>query len=343
MNKVSIIIPSLSPDYKLLELVDSLVASGLDNIIIINDGSDSSYDNIFTKLKDERSCVVLENKKNLGKGAALKIAFNYFLDNCQDCIGLVTVDADGQHHFEDVIKLAKKIKSPNDKILYLGSRDYYDQMPARSKLGNIVTGYLFRFLTGFNTKDVQTGLRAMPTRVVENFVTTSGNRYEYELNVLLEAKEKGIDIQEEGIRTIYIDNNNSSHFHPLMDSIKVYLVFIKFLFSSLSSTFLDFILFWLLFSSLNSILYSLIIARLIASLYNFIINKIFVFKNDGKGKISFLKYYLLLLVLLIIGYFSIRTLNNMLSWNVVIAKVFTETILFFVSFYIQRNFIFDKR
>ena len=81
-----------------------------------------------------------------------------------------------------------------------------------------------------------------------------GGRYEYETNVLLEIKRQGIAYAEEKIQTIYIENNQSSHFHPLLDSIRIYNIIFKFVLSSFSAFLIDISVFTLLLSLLSKIM-----------------------------------------------------------------------------------------
>jgi len=48
---------------------------------------------------------------NLGKGAALKTGMNYALVHFPNCCGVVTADADGQHHPEDIVRVAQRLRS----------------------------------------------------------------------------------------------------------------------------------------------------------------------------------------------------------------------------------------
>lgn len=88
-------------------------------------------------------------------------------------------------------------------------------------------------MTGMNVSDTQTGLRVIPMSQLPKLLTVKGERYEFEMNMLLEAKENNIPICEVSIATIYLDENQSSHFDVIRDSIKIYKVFFKYIFSSL--------------------------------------------------------------------------------------------------------------
>lgn len=74
------------------------------------------------------------------------------------------------------------------------------------------------------------------------------------MNMLITAREYQIPIQEFPIETIYLENNESSHFNPFRDSIRIYKVFLKFMLSSLSSFLIDIFLYWILGYILRPIL-----------------------------------------------------------------------------------------
>lgn len=341
MERVSILIPVLNPEKFFLDLISNLINRGIHKIIIVNDGSENKHQELFNQLKQENKCIVLEHQKNMGKGRALKTGFEYFVQNCNNDIGLITVDADGQHLVEDVIKLAGMLKDDSNYII-LGSRKFNIGVPLRSRFGNFITKYFFYFITGVKISDTQTGLRAIPSNIVGRLTSIQGERYEYELNVLLSSGFLGVGLVEEPVNTVYIDNNSASHFRPLMDSCKIYFVFVKFLFSSLSSAVVDFIIFWMLFIISDSIFYSLVSARFLASSYNFLVNKELVFRKKGHVVGSLLKYYGLASTVLLITYYFIKFSTTFLGWEVLLSKVIIEILLFVFSFNVQRNYIFRK-
>lgn len=109
------------------------------------------------------------------------------------------------------------------KALSLGERDFdQEKVPFRSKFGNSCTRNLFKILYHIGLKDTQTGLRGIPNRLIPDFRKLAGDRYEYEMNMLIACSQQRIPIKSITIDTIYVDNNSSSHFHPILDSFKIY-------------------------------------------------------------------------------------------------------------------------
>ena len=184
----------------------------------------------------------------MGKGRALKTAFNYILNTCGEDVRVVTVDADGQHTMKAVKAVCDAVNEKTELIL--GSRqlnnDKTEKVPLRSRFGNAVTTLVFRYLCNINIRDTQTGLRCIPGGgILRGVLGVSGERYEYETNVLLWCKEQGIMIKEVPVEKIYENDNATSHFHPLLDSIKIYSIILKYMFASFLSVVLDNTIFFL--------------------------------------------------------------------------------------------------
>ncbi len=360
-HEIAIVIPALNPDDRMITLVKELTEAGFENIILVDDGSEISNRKYFKTCKEEYNCRILRHVINFGKGIALKSAFNHILDNRPDINGTVTVDCDGQHVIEDILTCARLVHEHPDHLI-LGCRQFDDkEIPLRSRFGNKFTRHFIKLLCGINVSDTQTGLRGMSrTLIQEYFAKTKGERFEYEMNMLLCARECQIPILEFPIRTIYLENNESSHFNPFIDSIRIYKVFLKFMLSSLSSFVIDIALYYLLglifrpligdkvqisFFGLEISLFILlrsVLSRLGSSLYNFTINKRQVFHNESKDYKVILKYYTLCICQLIISALLVdKALTFIFSST--IRKCIIDTILFTVSFQIQREWVFKKR
>lgn len=348
MNEIAIIIPSLNPDEKLCNLVVALRKAGFSTIILVNDGSDLSTCHFFNQAVQTSGCILLNHTVNQGKGRALKTAFEYILTQCPQIKGAVTVDADGQHSVKDTVACANALCAHPDSLI-MGCRQFSEKhIPARSRMGNKFTCKVIKLLCGISLSDTQTGLRGISLTYMQKFIEIKGERFEYEMNMLLAAKENNIPFYEVPIQTIYIDENKTSHFNPLKDSLRIYAVFGKFLLSSLSSSVVDIVLFSLLVILLKSILPNTYIilatagARIVSSIVNFLINKNTVF-HDGSNKIqTVIKYFSLCIIQLALSAFSVNLLFALLSINESVIKIMVDTILFILSFYIQREWVFRK-
>lgn len=357
-KEIAVIIPALDPDERMVELVRNLRESGYENIILVDDGSAIQNRKYFKTAKEEYGCKIIRHVVNFGKGMALKSAFNYILESRPDLLGAVTVDCDGQHVLKDIDTCAKMTWHNPDKLI-LGCRQFDDkEIPLRSRFGNKLTRQVIRLLCGIQVSDTQTGLRGLPTPLIRKyFANVKGERFEYEMNMLIAAKEYQIPIEEFAIETIYLENNESSHFNPFIDSIRIYKVFLKFMLSSLSSFIIDIFLYWILGYILRPlipdklmlpfvdmsvlILMRTVISRLISSFYNFMINKKQVFKNDSKSPKIIVRYYLLCVVQLLLSALLVNHLLTFITYST-LRKCIIDTILFAVSFQIQREWVFRK-
>lgn len=216
------VIPALNPDERLIKIVNEL-KKHFDKIIVINDGSNN--DDIFEKLKSFKECTILTHEKNLGKGCALKTAFSYYLDNLSNNYsGVIALDADGQHKVSDVIKIGIELEK-NDNFI-LGTRLFNTkETPLKNKMGNRITSRVFKWLYGVYLKDTQTGLRARPNRLIPFLLNVPGERFEYEINELIEIVKKNEKIEEVDIETVYLkDSNKKSHFKVFSDSFRIYKI-----------------------------------------------------------------------------------------------------------------------
>lgn len=226
-----ILIPAYNPNRQMIELVRELSGSDARAILIVNDGSAPEHDPIFAEAATLRNVTVLKNAVNLGKGAALHLGINHAVREYRGCTGIVTADADGQHRPSDIVKVAAALEE-NPASLVLGVRAFTGEIPFRSRFGNSLTRSLVRLIVGLSIQDTQTGLRGIPTRIVPEILKIKTKRYEFELEMLIQCKRIKCPIVQVPIETVYLDDNKSSHFHPIADSAKIYFVLLKFIMAS---------------------------------------------------------------------------------------------------------------
>ena len=216
------VVPSYRPDDRLPVRLASLLASGFQRVIAVDDGSGQDFHSIFDAAAEIEGCTVLRHDVNLGKGAALKTAFRHVVEKCRESVGVVTADADGQHAPEDCRRVGEALLDDQSAIA-LGTRDFrYGNMPFRSWWGNKWTTALFAVIYGKRIPDTQTGLRAFGRDILARLLNVPGAGYEYEMAVLCRAARSRIPLRFVPIRTIYEDGNASSHFSPLRDTVRIY-------------------------------------------------------------------------------------------------------------------------
>ena len=207
---------------------------------------------------------------------------------------------------------------------------------------------VMKYLTGITVSDTQTGLRGIPVSFLEQLLKVKGERFEFETNMLLETKRRKIPIVEVPIRTIYIEENKTSHFKPIRDSVKIYMIFGKFLFSSLSSSVVDLALFSLFcfllkdmqWGRITYVMAATVFARILSALYNYLLNLKVVFQSESPVKFTLPRYVLLAAVQMSLSALLVGKLYPMFGGTEVLVKIPVDVVLFFLSFVIQREFVY---
>ena len=339
-----LIIPAYQPDLNLVKLVRLVHAKSDLNIIVVDDGSDADKKVIFDKL--EGLATVLTHEHNQGKGQALKTAYAYILE--RGTYGsIVTADSDGQHKIWDIFRVVKQSQE-HPGALILGARAFSGKVPLRSAFGNKLTRFLFKQQTGVAVSDTQTGLRAFTTNLLPFMLEVDGQRYEYEMNALL-AASKSFPIVEVPIETVYINDNEGSHFRPIRDGLMIYKDMFKFALSSLSSFIVDYLVYAFFLFVMMAVPISLRIllangiARVTSSIFNYSTNKHLVFKNKDSVAKTGSGYFGLALGLFILDTLLIRLFYTAFGLNLLISKIVVGFLLFLVSWVIQKKVIFKER
>jgi glycosyltransferase involved in cell wall biosynthesis len=359
-NRYIALIPAYEPDEKIKGLADELLEKGFD-IVIVDDGSGPDFAALFEELSQK--ATVLTHVINRGKGAALKTGLNYinkymaYTESVLTPAGaetvsgrdavIVTVDADGQHLPDDVQRVAE-ISARRRDALVLGSRALGEDIPVRSRFGNTVTRHVYSAATGVRIHDTQTGLRAFHRSLIPRLLKIEGDRYEYEINMLMQLAAEGVPIIEERIETVYEDNNSGSHFRTVRDSFRVYKEILKFSASSLASFAIDYGMYALLLAATgaagiaNGLVISNIGARIVSGTANYAMNRKLVFKSRTGFAKSAVQYFLLAAFILAGNTIVLSTLAGTLGINRFAAKLITEVIFFAISWTVQKYVIFFR-
>jgi putative flippase GtrA len=343
MEKIAVI-PAYEPTETLIALLRDVSAAGF-SPVVVDDGSGAAFAPVFGEAKAYGA--VLVHDVNRGKGRAMKTAFSYIAERFPKDGVVVTLDSDGQHCVEDAERACAEADAHRDSIV-LGCRVFDKNVPLRSRAGNTITRLVYRMCTGARLRDTQTGLRAFGCEMLPFLLGIQGERYEYEMNVLIKCSESGVPLREIDIRTIYHNNNSGSHFNTLRDSFLIYRDILRFAASSLLSFCVDyglFAIFSLVYSSFGAsgVPLSNVSARVISATFNFTVNKKFVFKNKDSVVRTGLQYFALAALILLGNTIVLSFLVNSLGINRFIAKIITECIFFTISWLVQRLVIFRRR
>ncbi|WP_454049289.1 glycosyltransferase family 2 protein [Cellulomonas sp. Marseille-Q8402] len=339
-----VLIPSYEPDERLVRLVEDLRASAPDaHVVVVDDGSGPAHRPLFDRLR-RPGCTVLTYPGNRGKGCALKTGFAY-VQRHHPGQDVVCADSDGQHSVADVLRVAAALAAqPLDRpATVLGARAFTGPVPARSVVGNRVTARAFHLATGLRLRDTQTGLRGYPAALLPWLRSVRGERFEYELNLLIRAAAEGLPVDEVEIATIYLDDNASSHFRPLADSARVLAPLLAYSLSSLSAFLLDTLALLVLHAVTGSLLGSVVGARVLSAAANFAVNRQVVFRPGRRrrppvGRAA-VRYATLAAVLLAANYLLLRGLTAV-GVGLAVAKIATEAVVYLVGFPVQRRFVF---
>lgn len=335
------LIPSYEPDGVLITLAAALKEAGF-SVLIVDDGSGERYSGIFADAAAYGT--LLSYMPNQGKGHALKTGLRWLSEHAAAGSVIVTLDSDGQHTVADTAKVAA-LAAAHPNALTLGVRSFGAGTPARSRFGNTVTRWVYRLASGVKVSDTQTGLRAFGTELLPFLLGIEGERYEYEMNMLLDAPRCGVPIQEQGIETIYHDNNSGSHFHTFRDSFRVYGRILKFAASSLAGFAIDYSLYGILTTVLAglgsaAVPVANVSARVVSAACNFTINKRLVFRNRDSVWRTGAQYFLLAAAILVMNTAVVTLLVNALGANRFAAKLLTEILFFFFSYMAQGRWVF---
>ena len=350
MNVVALI-PAYEPDERLVGYVEQLAQHGFERIVVVDDGSGERYSAIFDAVAANRHCKVLRHDSNMGKGAALKTGLAFIGREFGDADGVVTADSDGQHAPEDCRRMADALSGGGRKILLGHRRFALGSVPFLSWYGNRWASVTFGLIHGRWLPDTQTGLRAFPISMLPFLLGVSGERFEYEMGVLIAAARNGVEMESIPIRTIYENGNAGTHFRPLADTIRinrlVFADFIRFAGVSLASFALDQGLAWGFAAALAAahveqtcmIWISGFAARLLSATFNFSLNRTFVFRSNGGIGAAAWKYALLCVAVIVLSNAGVTGLC-FLHVPRGIAKFMCDIILYFVGYRVQSKIIF---
>jgi len=329
------VIPAYNPEETLIGLVGHL--HGYLPVVLVNDGSESPA--VFERLPKGQGLTVLVHDANRGKGAALKTAFQYVLERHPGAAGVVTLDSDGQHLPDDALKIARRLHERRTSLIF-GVRRFEGGVPLRSRFGNRLTRRLVRVLLGIRLSDTQTGLRGIPRELLPVILKISFDRYELETEMLRTLKNSGLAFEEVPIRTVYLEGNRSSHFRPLLDSMRIYWVLFRHVLAGISAAVVDFGVYLTALAVSGHILSSVCLGRLASLLVNFSLVKIFAFRSRKRAARELLLYLLQVAVMIFVATSLVNLAQSVLGIAPSVSKIPVDLLLYPVNFLVQKFWIF---
>ncbi len=333
-----VLIPAYQPDARLPRLILEMHrADPATKIVVVDDGSGQKFSDIF-EAAATAGAHVISYENNRGKGYALREGFTWIRDsagNPQECV--VTADADGQHTLNDIFRVGRTCTDTGTSVL--GVREFVGHVPARSRIGNTATSALFWLATGWKLKDTQTGLRAFPVALLPALLEVQGDRYEYELRVLLHLAKFRQPVTQISIETIYEAGNPTSHFRPLQDSARIWAPLLKFAASSGVATVIDYVLVLLLNSLTGALFFPVVAARLVSASVNFAMNRR-VFEATGVSLRRSALRYAALAAAVVAGSYTMLAVLTGIGMPLWIAKIIADTTMYLVSYSAQSRYVF---
>lgn len=325
----TVIIPAYNPDEQLKILVKELKEKSFD-VLVVDDGSCTACKPFFENLE----AVVIANPKNMGKGAALKNGMSRLLELFPHTESFITADADGQHSVHDICRIREQLDAGRDFVLSV--RRLSRKSPLKSRVGNAISRFLFALANNHYLPDNQSGLRGFSVRHLDWMQKVPGEKYEYEMNLLLIAEKQGIRVTRVSIETIYFNNNENTHFRPIKDTLRIYFQFFRTQIFTVISIVLNLVI--VLFHSLNfGYQYSaatLIVCWGIYALLCFVVERYTVFRaipyTPGVRRLIFsiFRYAIYTLLCFFIG--------STLHWPFFIAFICSITATAVMEFYILK-------
>ena len=333
-----VLIPAYQPDARLPRLILELHrADPSTKIVVVDDGSGQKFSDIF-EASATAGAHVISYENNRGKGYALREGFTWIRDvagDLSECV--VTADADGQHTLNDIFRVGRTCTDTGTSVL--GVREFVGHVPARSRIGNTATSALFWLATGWKLKDTQTGLRAFPVALLPALLKVQGDRYEYELRVLLHLAKFRHPVTQISIETIYEAGNPTSHFRPLQDSARIWAPLLKFAASSGVATVIDYVLVLVLNALTGALFFPVIAARLVSASVNFAMNRR-VFEATGVPLRRSALRYAALAVAVVAGSYTMLAVLTGIGMPLWIAKIIADTTMYLVSYSAQSRYVF---
>lgn len=222
--KTAIVIPVYNHGTRISDVVYQVVPLGYP-VFVVDDGSTDSTAEL---LRTMDGITVLTHSSNMGKGAALQTGFAAAQKSCTRAI---SIDADGQHKPEDIIHLLQAAKKNQAEII-IGKREGMEQthVPWTSKFGRKFSNFWVWVSGGPMLSDSQSGFRLYPLAGVLA-LDVRAKRFQYEVEVLVQAHQQGIVISETPVQVVYQKGaERISHFHPWRDFLRNSVTFSRLIF-----------------------------------------------------------------------------------------------------------------
>ena len=198
--RVLVVIPAYNEAAAVGDVVAGVRAHRLP-VLVVDDGSTDQT----AAVAAEAGAIVIQQGKNIGKGAALQAGFRYALDEAYDAV--ITLDADGQHD-PDEIPLFLEAFRRGAHDLIIGARNF-DDMPWTRYTMNMLGRWTLSWVVGEEMLDNQSGYRMLSQRLLAATLRSPEGGYEFDVDMIVICLEEELSLGWIPIRTIY--NEYPSH------------------------------------------------------------------------------------------------------------------------------------
>ncbi|MBF0710517.1 MULTISPECIES: glycosyltransferase [unclassified Gemella] len=353
-NRIMLIISANNPNKSLIDYTRDLSLNDID-LIVVDDGSDAKYSELFDKIVSEGH-LVLRHAKKMGHGRSLKTAINHMMnkENLPPYIGIVVTSADAVNDIETVLKLEKEMTTLPNFIILARQNVNYDNIRTFDKVFNRFTSFMTRWIYGKKIIDNFTNLRAYPISLIGQILATRGEDLDLEARFLAKAMDEGIAVKEIRLDNNYHVENKGKEY--LLEKFKVFKQiispFAKYSSISIITALTELLLFkilttlFLFFNMEKDLIFifvSIFFAKSMASILNIVLNKNYKYKNSGRKKITFYRHLLINFIKLGLSSYLIYILMNKLAYDEVRSKILVDILLFLLFYKIVYSWVFSSK
>lgn len=344
MFAIHVVVPAYNPSELIIDVIEK-ARSYADTVVIVDDGCDAENRAYLERCLCHSGVSLLTHANNRGKGFALMTGIGHCLDRMRADDYILTMDSDGQHDPEDIVRFKSLLTERSNVHFALGERFDTRTMPAKSRIGNSVATALFRLQMGTSIQDTQTGMRLLSKPFAQRVCDeVRPGRYETEMDMLVLAVHSLARIDSVEIRTIYLDGNAATKFRALADSWRVLARLVRYSLVSIASFLIDYLLFVLL-SYVAGIPYLVAngAARVVSAVANFTGHKVLSFRSPGRTLSQAARYVLAVVFALSMASVLLYVAVDHMAIGSLIAKPLVDALVFLINFAVLSRFVFKGR
>ena len=213
--RVSIIIPAKNEANSLEKLLPKIFELYPDiELFVINDGSTDET----AQIAENAGARVITHPYSMGNGAAIKTGARHANGEI-----LVFMDADGQHHPEDISRLLNKISEGYDMVV--GARKLDTHASIFRRFANIGYNKLASLMTNHKIEDLTSGFRAVRSRHFRKFLYLLPNGFSYPTTSTMAFFRSGLAVGYIPIRAA--QREGKSHIRLLHDGTRFFIIILK--------------------------------------------------------------------------------------------------------------------